>query len=96
MVVESEFRLLLSGLPHDQYLVKSGRIQALMDVLTLPDTIDLKAKELDEHQRSPAEPAPGKRDLTFFGSPLWSPSRKPVIHSPNGVEGTGDRPSRLG
>ncbi len=83
-VCENEFKVLLSGLPHDQYLAKCGRITALMDILTLPDTLEQKAKDLDEHQRSASEPAPGKRDLTFFGSSYFSPSRKPPVHEPTG------------
>ena len=67
-----------------------------MDVLTLPETIDLKAQELDDHARKPDPVADGKRNLTFFGSPLWSPSRPPNIHTPDGVAGAPERPSRLG
>ena len=86
-VCDNDIARLISGLPHDEYLKKCGRIQALMDVLTLPETLDQKAKDLDEHQRRTRDPAPGKRDLTFFGSALWSPSRKPPIHGPDGVAG---------
>ena len=86
--------MLLSGLPHDEYLKKSGRVTALMDVLALPDTIDLKAKELDDHARSAPDAAPGKRDLTFFGSPFWD--KRGGTSRDLGMASPGERPPRLG
>ena len=81
-VCENEIARLIKGLSQDEYQLKCGRIQALMDVLTLPETIDLKAKELDDHARQSDAPPSGKRDLTFFGSPFWSPSRAPTVFGP--------------
>ena len=96
-VCENELKLLISGLPHDQYLVKCGRVQMLMDVLTLPDTIDLKAKELDDHARSASVPVdPAKRDLTFWGSPFWNKRGGTVTDLAAAMESAGQRPSRLG
>ena len=89
-------RHILSGLPQEQYQLKCGKVQALMDVLTLPETIDLKAQELDDHAR-PADDIPsGKRNLTFFGSSYFSPSRPPNIHGPAGVARADGRPASLG
>lgn len=75
---------ILSGLPQDRYMMMCGRVQALLDVLTLPETLDRKASELDEHNRTAdtSHQSNGHRDLTFFGSPYWSPSRKPRIYGP--------------
>ena len=95
-VCEREMQAILGGLPQEQYQLKCGKVQALMDVLTLPETIDLKAQELDDHARRTTDVAPGKRNLTFFGSPLWSPSRPPNIHGPDGMASADGRPSRLG
>ena len=96
-VCENELKLLISGLSHDQYLVKCGRVQMLMDVLTLPDTIDLKAKELDDHARSASVPVdPAKRDLTFWGSPFWNKRGGTVTDLAAAMESAGQRPSRLG
>ena len=93
-VCENEMARIIKGLPQDEYQLKCGRVQALMDVLTLPETIDLKAQELDDHARQPDATPSGKRNLTFFGSPYFSPSRKPNIHT--GMESPEQRPSRLG
>lgn len=83
---------ILSGLPQEQYQLKCGKVQALLDVLSLPETIDQKAREIDEHQR-PADPGTSaKRDLTFFGTPLWSPSRKPRVYGPDDSNGSVARP----
>jgi hypothetical protein len=72
-VCEREMGLVLSGLPHDQYLLKVGRIQALTEVITLPTTIDLKAKEIDEHRSTAPDPARRERsDLAFYGSDYYS------------------------
>ena len=82
-VSDTEIRAIISGLPYEQYQQKCGKVQALLDVLSLPETIDQKAREIDEHQR-PADTGPSpQRDLTFFGSPFWSPSRKPRIYGPD-------------
>lgn len=91
-VCDKEIAKIISGLTHDQYLLQCGRVQTLLDVLSLPETIDQKAREIDEHNR-PADTGPSpKRDLTFFGSPFWSPSRKPNIHGPNEPSGSVARP----
>lgn len=81
-VCETEFARILSGLPHDQYLMKTGRVQALMEVLTLPDTLDQKAQEIDEHSRTAAERATNEstgrdasRILATLGSPYFRASR---------------------
>jgi hypothetical protein len=63
--------LVLSGLPHEQYLLKVGRIQALTEAIALPTTIDTKAKELDEHRRTANTPDPSRAErslLAFWGS----------------------------
>jgi len=82
-VCEQGMAQILSGLPQEQYLLLCGRTQALLDVLSLPETIDQKSREIDEHNRPASPIASGKRDLTFFGSPFWSPSRAPSIHKPD-------------
>lgn len=68
---ESEFRRFLSGLPHDEYLTSCGRIQMLLDVLALPETIDQKVREIDEHSRStrPVEP---DLPLNLAGTAWWA------------------------
>lgn len=76
-VSEKEFAQLLSGLPHDQYLLLCGRIQARLEVLSLPETLELKLRELDEHRRTPDTPDRSRHDLALVGSPYWSPG-KPV------------------
>jgi hypothetical protein len=89
-VCESDMARLLSGLPHDQYLLTCGRIQSRMESLTLLDTLDQKAREIDEHSR-PA-PEPTFRDLPFVGSVWWDAHRKRApIHGPvgNGNSGNG-------
>lgn len=75
-VCEREFGQLLSGLSHPDYLVLCGRLQARLEILALPDTLEQKAREIDEHSRSaPSTPDTSKRDLTFFGSPFWGRTR---------------------
>lgn len=69
-----------------------GRIQARLEDLTLPDTIDQSAQHIDEHRSSAHAAAADQRtvaerirDLTHFGSVWWKPSRR---DNPNNGIGT--------
>ena len=85
-VCETELSRIITGLPHDQYLIACGRLQSKLEVLSLPETIDLKASELDEHQRHSASTAPESRSANaFFGGPWYEYWQRLTTRSPNGT-----------
>lgn len=82
-VCEAEVSRILAGLPQEEYLRRTGRVQALMEILTLPSTLDLKAKEIDEHRSASAERTADESDarrartiIATAGSPYFRSSGK--------------------
>ena len=76
---KNELARLVGGLEHKEYLVVSGRVQALETVYSLIDTLDRQAREIDEHKpdtRATERQIRTQRDLAFAGSVWWDPSRR--------------------
>lgn len=68
---ESEIRAIISGLPYEQYLIACGKLQSKLEVLALPDTLTMKAKEIDDHTRPAANDTSLNHPDAFVGGPWF-------------------------
>lgn len=71
----NETARLVGGLPHDEYLVVSGRVQSLETVYQLIETLDQAEKQINEHKRPTGKPDTTRNDLAFAGSHWFDLSR---------------------
>ena len=74
---KNETARLVGGLPHDEYLVVSGRVQTLETIYNLIDTLETQERHLNEHKRKPRTADPAHRALAFSGSPWYGLTSKP-------------------
>ena len=71
-VLADEAKYLLTGLPHDQYLIQVGRIRSLKGLYDLPRALVAKNKEAHdrtERQRLDADQSDAARRARFLNSP---------------------------
>lgn len=82
-VHSQELSRLVGGLPHDEYLKETGRVQMVEMLFNLIENLDKVERELNEHRSRAAdtkrhtdERARTQRDLALAGSPWFDIARK--------------------